>query len=236
MNLELLLQNQEIEIFDCKRMEYKEALELQLKLQEQRTKDQIKDTILLLEHNHVYTMGKDNVDKNELIKGKLPQGIPLIDVNRGGKITYHGPGQLIGYFIFKLPLHQVHNFITTIEELTIDIVKEYGVKAYSRKEEDDEVYHKKIRGSWCSVNGLHKKISAIGLEFKNVKRNDPEKERTIVSMHGFALNSTTNLTYFNYINPCGFKYNVATSIKEVTPSAIIFLTESSHKTGEVTCL
>lgn len=200
-----------MQIRDCGQMEYKKALALQEKLREERLRDTIPNIVLLLEHEPVYTLGKDIIEEKALITGELP--VPIVRVNRGGKITYHGPGQLIGYFICKLPVREIGTFIDALEQLTIRLVQEYGISAYSRKEERDS-YGKNIRGAWCLVDGVPKKIAAQGLETRSAGVS-PEGDHLLVTMHGFALNITTDLRFFKYINPCGFTYDVMTSMREI---------------------
>lgn len=214
-NLEMKVEDRmnlkEMNIEDLGRKEYQEVLALQEKLREQRMHEEIPDTVLLVEHPSVYTLGKDLVAEDQLIKETL--SAPLFRVNRGGKITYHGPGQLVGYFIFKMPLRKIGNFVDTVEELTLSVARNWGVSAYSRKTERDS-YGKNIRGTWCLFQGEHKKIAAQGIETKSAGL-DSAGQREIVTMHGFALNVSTDLSYFRNINACGFPYPVMTSMQEV---------------------
>ncbi len=198
-------------IRDCGRMEYAQALALQESLRDLRMKDQIPDTVLLVEHDSVYTIGKDIVEDSALIR-QLPPA-PIVHVNRGGKITYHGPGQLVGYCILKIPLVEIGTIVDGIEDFNIGIAQQYGIRAYSRKQEKD-AYGKYIRGAWCTIDGVHKKIAAQGLETKNAGMNKTG-QKMIVTMHGFALNVNTDLGFFKYINPCGFAYDAITSMEEV---------------------
>ena len=213
MDLETQIADLEIDVIDLKRMNYKEALKLQEKLREERKKDKILNTVLFVEHDHVYTIGTDFVDQNSVIRDNLPSSDQLVEVNRGGKITYHGPGQLVGYFIFKVPLDKVGNFQNYIEDLTIDTLRSFDIRAFSRKGEQDK-YGKNIRGAWCRVNGVNRKVAAQGLEFKAAGKNE-RKESLVVTMHGFAFNVNTDLDYFKPIKPCGFEYDVMTSMREI---------------------
>ncbi len=218
-----------MEIKDLGRMEYAEALAMQERLREQRIRDEIQDTVLLLEHPPVYTIGKDLVEESRLIRtegGKQsPLPAPIFRVNRGGKITYHGPGQLVGYFIFKIPQAEIGNFVDAVENLTLALSREQGIQAYSRKQETD-AFGKNIRGAWCSLDGEHRKIAAQGIETKLAlspnKANHQEAKypeaKYLVTMHGFALNITTNLDHFQPINACGFTYQVMTSMQAVLGS------------------
>lgn len=216
MNLELL--SKETAVRRLGEIPYQEAYALQQILQQERMRDKIPDTILLLTHPSVYTMGKDNVDAKTLIHGEIHAPLELID--RGGKITYHGPGQLVGYFICKLPRSQLGTFINDIENITLEIAKRNGLRAFSRKTEVDS-YDKNIRGAWVLHNRKPRKIAAQGIS--TLSYNDlSTKEPTIITMHGFAFNVNTDLTYFDHIAPCGFNQQVMTSLQEVTGKPIDF--------------
>lgn len=211
---------EEIDIQYLGRVPYGKALEMQHSLREKRMNDKIPDTVLLLEHEHVYTQGRDNIAREELIKQQLPA--PLFEVERGGKITYHGPGQLVGYFIFKFPRSRIGDFVTAIEDLTIDVAKALGVEAYSRKSEVD-AYGKNIRGAWCLKDDVHRKIAAQGVETKLVPNQEAGNDPLIVTMHGFAFNVNTDLRYFSVVHPCGFTYDVMTSSQDVLGRKVPFL-------------
>jgi lipoyl(octanoyl) transferase len=202
-----------MEIRNLGRVPYFEALKLQQNLRKKRAEDEITDTVLLLEHNHVYTMGRDKVNSENLIKNQLPSGAEIVNVSRGGKITYHGPGQLVAYFIFKVSKNQLGDFVNAIENLSLAVANKYGADVYSRKLEKD-AYQKNIRGAWCNIAGKHRKLAAQGLETKTVPQ-----EGTVVTMHGMALNVNTDLNYFKSIQACGFTYNVMTSLEEVLGEA-----------------
>lgn len=201
-----------ITVRDGGMMDYSRALALQQELREQRMKNIISDTVLLVEHEPVYTIGKDPVAEETLIKTQLPA--PVVRIDRGGKITYHGSGQLVTYFIFKMPLSEVGNFVDRIENLTVETVNSFGLPCYSRKEEKDS-YGKYIRGAWCFKEGQHRKIAAQGLETKRAGLDEKTQQPCLVTMHGCALNVNTNLSYFQAINPCGFTYDVMTSMQDM---------------------
>jgi len=169
-------------------IDYKEAWKFQRELHSLRVKELIPDTLLLLEHPHVITFGKSGKEDNLLIsKEELRRrGIQLYRVERGGDITYHGPGQLVGYLIFSLKggLGSLRTFVEKIEKSLIQVLKSFEIKG-ERKD--------KFRGLW--VNG--KKIAAIGLAFQRG-----------VTFHGFALNVNTKLEFFDLIIPCGLKMGV----------------------------
>lgn len=201
-----------IKVRDLGMMDYSQALALQQELREQRIQDIISDTVLLVEHEPVYTIGKDPVAEETLIRTELPA--PVVRIDRGGKITYHGPGQLVAYFIFKMPLSEVGNFVDRIENITVETVNSFGLPCYSRKEEKDS-YGKYIRGAWCLKDEQHRKIAAQGLETKRAGFDEKIQQPCLVTMHGCALNVNTDLSYFQAINPCGFTYNVMTSMQEM---------------------
>lgn len=176
---------------------YREALDLQFDHVDRRAARKIPDTLLLLTHPHVYTLGRTGDDANILVpKGALAaEGIPVERVSRGGDVTYHGPGQLVGYPICLMERPDVHRFVRSIEAALIDALKTLGV-AGSRIDG--------LTGVW--VGG--KKIASIGVGI-----------RKWVTYHGFALNVTTDLSYFRRIHLCGLKGRQATSIAEVRGEA-----------------
>ena len=171
---------------------YREALDLQLSHIDRRAERKIPDTLLLLTHPHVYTLGRAGDDANLLVpKDALDrEGIPLERVGRGGDITYHGPGQLVGYPIVLMEKPDVHKFVRSIEAALIDALGEFGV--VSRRIEG-------LTGVWVG----ERKIASIGVGI-----------RKWVTYHGFALNVTTDLSYFRRIHLCGLKGREATSIAE----------------------
>jgi lipoyl(octanoyl) transferase len=161
-----------------------------------------KNFFLIVEHPHVYTLGKSGDEKNMLIHGDFLKKIDATyyKINRGGDVTYHGPGQIVGYPIIDLEYFKVgvRQYIEKMENAIIETIAEYGLKG-GRKEG--------ATGVW--LDSEHKvrarKICAIGVRISRY-----------VTMHGFALNVNTDLRYFNYINPCGFaSYGVTTIQQEL---------------------
>lgn len=156
--------------------------------------------LLFCEHPHVYTLGKSGDESNLLINTLQLQAknAEFVKTNRGGDITYHGPGQLVGYPILDLDYLQIgtRQYIENMEDAIILTLKEYGIVSYKKTD---------IIGVWLAENEIkpERKIAAIGVR---VSRN--------VSMHGFALNVNTNMDYFNNINPCGFIDKSVTSMKQ----------------------
>jgi lipoate-protein ligase B len=173
---------------------YREALELQLRHVERRSQQRIPDTLLLLTHPHVYTLGRAGDESNLLVprEALASEGISLERVGRGGDITYHGPGQLVGYPIVRMEKPDVHRFVRSIEAALIDALAAFGVRG-SRIPG--------LTGVWVG----ERKIASIGVGI-----------RRWVTYHGFALNVDTDLSYFRRIHLCGLRGREATSISRVT--------------------
>lgn len=180
-------------LVDLGRMEYGAALELQRTLAEQRAKGEVPDTLLLLEHDNVITLGRKTSPAN-----LRPQNIPVFQVERGGDATYHGPGQLVGYPIVLLADHDVRRHVRNIEEALTRTVRSFGVEA-SRVEGHP--------GLW--VDG--KKLASIGVAVTNW-----------VAYHGFALNVNTDMSYFELIRPCGLDPDTMTSMERLTGRKLHF--------------
>lgn len=201
--------NKQIIIEDLGLSEYKATWEYQEKLM-QRVIDQkqakktnpeqeSENYLLFVEHPHVYTLGKNGDEQNLLLNYIQLQAknATFFHTDRGGDITYHGPGQLVGYPIFDLENFGIglRRYIFLMEEAIIHSIAEYGLKG-----ERDE----KATGVWLDVGTPKaRKICAIGV-----------KSSRFVTMHGFALNVNTDLTYFQHINPCGFVDKGVTSIEK----------------------
>jgi lipoyl(octanoyl) transferase len=155
--------------------------------------------LLFCEHNHVYTLGKSGSEQNLLVDYIQLQArdAAFFRINRGGDITYHGPGQIVGYPILNLEyfVNGVKEYIWKLEESVILLLNDFGINA-SRLE--------KATGVWLDVGKKSvRKICAIGV-----------RTSRWVSMHGFAFNVNTDLTYFNHINPCGFTDKAVTSLEK----------------------
>ena len=172
-------------------VDYSEAWSLQQQLAEARRRDQIEDTLLLLEHPHTYTIGRRGTrDHVFLTDAELAaKGITCLEVDRGGDVTYHGPGQLVGYPIFNLgPQPDVGAYLRNLEGCLIDALLDFGI-ASGRLEG--------FTGVWID----NEKIAAIGV-----------KVASGVTTHGFALNVNTDLSYFGHILPCGIVGKGVTSM------------------------
>ena len=168
----------------------------------QKSGDEITDeTIIIVEHPHVFTMGVHAHSANMLVNDVWLQnnGIHCVKIKRGGDITYHGPGQIVVYPIISLQKHRlgVKQYVTLLEQAVIDTLAEWGIIA-------DRVDG--ATGVWVMAeNGENRKICAIGIRCSR-----------FITMHGLALNVNTDLTYFSYINPCGFtRKNISTSLEDL---------------------
>ena len=182
-------------------MEYGKALELQRSIHGEVAESLRNNTLLLLEHPPVYTAGRRTLDSEKPIDGS-----PVIDVDRGGKITFHGPKQIVGYPIVRLKNpNDVVGFVREIETALIYVCKEFGI--------DAERYCERS-GVWVRDERGDRKIAAIGIR---VARS--------VTMHGFALNVDPDLSYFDRIIPCGIADAQVTSMsrelgREVTTEEV----------------
>ena len=180
-----------LQVQDLGNSPYKRTWELQKELQLQRIENNIDDTLLLVEHEPVYTFGK-NADENHLLQN-YPENVKLFHIERGGDITFHGPGQIVGY-----PIMDLHNYkmsiswyMRTLEEVIIRSLDKFGISA-DRKDG--------LTGVWVE----DEKIAALGVRISRW-----------VTMHGFALNVNTDLAYYDNIIPCGiFDYGI-TSMKHI---------------------
>src|SRR5215218_8903809 len=165
---------------------YGHALELQKELVDQRRAGEIADTLLLLEHPHVITLGSGAHGENILVSAeeRAERGIELYETGRGGDVTYHGPGQLVGYPILDLkPDRQdLHRYLRDLEEMLIAALAEFGLRG-GRKEG--------LTGVWVD----DRKLAAIGVRVSS----------GWITSHGFALNVTTDLSFFGAIVPCGIR-------------------------------
>jgi lipoyl(octanoyl) transferase len=181
-----------------------------------------KQVFLFCEHPHVYTLGKSGKENNLLINSDYLKRInaSFYRINRGGDITYHGPGQIVGYPIIDLDFFRIKikDYIRMLEESIIRLVAEYNINA---------IRLAGATGVWLEHGQERKlrKICAIGVRVSNR-----------VTMHGFAFNVNTDLNYFNYINPCGFTDKEVTSLSREAGKEINFeevKTELKYILGEI---
>ncbi len=174
-----------LEVVDLGRMRYGGALQVQNSLVEKRKGGEGCDTLLFVEHPHVITVGRNGKPQHLLASPEILEraGIEFFETDRGGDVTYHGPGQIVGYPILDLRewKRDVHAFFYGVEQVLIDALAALGVQA-------GRVAQRGFEGVWVG----DAKIAAIGIHIS----------RWITS-HGFALNLDTDLSYFQYIVPCG---------------------------------
>ena len=180
-------------LLDLGRMEYGEALDLQRELASKRARGEIPDTLVLVEHDHVITLGRKTTPSNF-----RPQKVPVFQIERGGDATYHGPGQLVGYPIVLLADHDVRRHVRNIEEALLRAVGGFGIQAERLDGHP---------GIW--VNG--KKLASIGVAVTDW-----------VTYHGFALNVNTDLAYFELIRPCGLDPRTMTSMEKIAGRPLPF--------------
>jgi len=196
-----------MEFSDWGCIEYAEAWKKQKELFDARvrskgTTNNLPDIAVFCEHLHVFTLGKSGVQENLLISNQLLQdrGVSFFRTDRGGDITYHGPGQIVSYPIFDLEHFNIglRQYIYKLEEAVILFLLDFGLKG-ERLEG--------ATGVWLDVSIPEKtrKICAIGV-----------KSSRFITMHGLALNINTDLSYYSYINPCGFTDKGVTSLEKET--------------------
>ena len=194
-----------LEFIDWKLIPYSAAYERQKYLfekaiQKKEKKEPAENNVIFCEHPHVITVGKNGLFSNLLFPEKTlkEKDVELFHVDRGGDITYHGPGQIVGYPIFDLESLDMglKEYIGKMEEVIIQTIAEFGVKGERLAG---------ATGVWIDKDlpGKARKIAAIGV-----------RSSRYVTMHGFALNINTDLSYFNLINPCGFVDKGVTSLEK----------------------
>ena len=203
--------NSNVELRKLGLIDYKEAWDYQENLfeeivlakqqnREMKAKELTPNYLIFCEHPHVYTIGKSGKETNLLINEEMltRRGASLYKINRGGDITYHGPGQLVGYPILDLDNFSlsIKSYIDRLEEVIIRTLKRYGINS-TRSEG--------ATGVWLDVDDPFKarKICAIGVRTSHW-----------VSMHGFAFNINTDLSYFEHIIPCGIQGKSVTSLRK----------------------
>lgn len=191
-------------ILDLGLSDYNETWKLQKKLQHKRILGEIEDHLLLVEHPPVFTLGK-NASKQHIINNS--DDVSIIQTDRGGNITFHGPGQLVGYPILDLNYYKrsITWYMRELEQLIIDVLGEYDIKA-SRK--------KGLTGTWVK----DKKIAALGVRISKW-----------VTMHGFSLNINPDLNFYKYIIPCGIKEYGVTSMAKIMGNEVPSMDEIKTK-------
>jgi len=185
-------------VLDVGIVSFNDAYKLQLSLVESMRKKNTSPTLILLEHSHVISVGRLG-DENDLKIPKadfIKQGVEIVQADRGGQTTYHGPGQIIGYPIIKINNMQVRNYLRSLETVMIHTLKDFGV---------DAITIPKKTGVWVN----NKKIGSIGIK---ISRG--------ISYHGFALNVNVDLKYFDNLIVCGDDSFVVSSMEQELGSYI----------------
>ena len=182
--------------FDPDFVSYNEGLKLQREVHKEVVAKTRPDTVILLEHSSVYTAGKRTEDSE-----RPDDGTEVIEVDRGGKLTWHGPGQLVGYPIMKLPEpFDVVGYVRFLEQVLIEVCADFGLAT-------ERVAGRS--GVWAPTGDTHFKVAAIGIRVS---------ER--VAMHGFALNCSNSMDAYDHIVPCGIDDAGTSSITELTGSLV----------------
>ena len=202
MNRKILLEELSLkdykETWDYQSELLQEIIDVKIDNRKNNNKNTTKNHFLFVEHPHVYTLGKSGDLSNLLLDEKQLQekGATFYKINRGGDITYHGPGQIVGYPILDLEnfFTDIHKYLRLLEETIILTIAEYGLKGERSKGET---------GVWLDVGTpFARKICAMGI-----------RSSRWVTMHGFALNVNTNLGYFDHIIPCGIRGKAVASLE-----------------------
>lgn len=193
---------------------FKEILDIKIKNRRQSLSVPTPNYLVLVEHPHVYTMGKSGVIDHLLLNEQQlnEKGAKYYKINRGGDITYHGPGQVVGYPILDLDnfFTDIHKYLRLLEETVILTLKEYGLKTGRSKGET---------GVWIDAGTpFARKICALGV-----------RASRWVTMHGFALNVNADLGYFDHIIPCGIKGKAVTSLNVELGRKEVPMTEVQEK-------
>jgi len=185
------LVNTKIDIQDLGKLLYKKTWNYQKELLKKRSNNEINDTLILVEHEPVFTLGK-NADENHILQN-CPDNIKTYHIERGGDVTYHGPGQLVGYPILDLRNYKksISWYMRSLEQVIIDTLFDYNITANRKKG---------LTGVWCN----NEKIAALGVRVSRW-----------ITMHGFSLNIDPNLNHYKSIIPCGIFEHGVTSMSGV---------------------
>ena len=184
-------QTDQILVQNIGRKSYKAVWDLQKEMQQQRIKGEIEDTLILVEHDPVYTLGK-NANEDHLLQSR-DESVDVFNIERGGDITFHGPGQLVGYPILDLSNYKksVSWYMRTLEQVLIDTLIEFKITAHRNDG---------LTGVWVG----DEKIAALGVRISRW-----------VTMHGFALNVNPDLSFYDGIIPCGIFDHGVTSMEQL---------------------
>lgn len=192
------------QVLDLGTASYRDVWARQLALVEQRQLGQVPDTLIVVEHPHVFTLGRRRDSQQNVL---APGDVEVVEIERGGDVTYHGPGQLVAYPIVFLEdaERDLHAFLRHLEDAVIATCAHTGIAADREPGKT---------GVWMTdASGARKKLCSMGIAC-----------RKWVTFHGLALNVTTDLSYFARINPCGFEASVMTSLAtqrdDIDPAAI----------------
>lgn len=187
-------------VVDLGQKDYKEVWDIQKVIHEKRVQNKLCNTLLLVEHPPVITMGKSGKNTNLLLSPQVleQKGIAYYEIERGGDVTFHGPGQLVGYPIFNVKegFAGIKPFVNKMEDAIIQTLAKFGISGEKRE---------KMIGIWAEG----RKICSVGIAVKRW-----------VSFHGFALNVNTNLEHFNLIIPCGLKNVTMTSMQVILGNTV----------------
>ncbi|HEX5064401.1 MAG TPA: lipoyl(octanoyl) transferase LipB [Kofleriaceae bacterium] len=188
------------QVLDLGTADYREVWAKQLALVEARQIGQAPDTLIVVEHPHVFTLGRRRDSQQNVL---APGDVPVIEIERGGDVTYHGPGQLVAYPIVFLDGEErdLHKFLRNMEEAVIRTCARAGVTADREPGKT---------GVWTTTELGRKKLCSMGIAC-----------RKWVTFHGLALNVTSDLSYFARINPCGFEASVMSSLDKLVPGVDI---------------
>ncbi|WP_321828220.1 lipoyl(octanoyl) transferase LipB [Maribacter dokdonensis] len=202
------------ETWDYQEQLFQETLDLKIRNRREELNLETPNHFLYVEHPHVYTLGKSGDISNLLVDEKVleDKGATFYKINRGGDITYHGPGQIVGYPILDLDnfFTDIHKYLRFLEEMVILTLKEYGLKAERSPGET---------GVWLDVGTpFARKICAMGV-----------RASRWVTMHGFALNVNADLGYFDLMIPCGIKGKAVTSLNVELGKKEVILEEVKQK-------
>ncbi len=182
------------QVLDLGTAEYRDVWAKQLAVVEARQIGQAPDTLIIVEHPHVFTLGRRRDSQQNVL---APGNVPVIEIERGGDVTYHGPGQLVAYPIVLLDGDErdLHKFLRNLEQAVIKTCARVGVTADREPGKT---------GVWTTTELGRKKLCSMGIAC-----------RKWVTFHGLALNVTTDLSYFARINPCGFEASVMSSLDKL---------------------